>query len=361
MSETTNFNEQLTQLTTNIEELTNKMASLEEQSASNQLRTAILSTKSEDKSETEYKSLLNSYLRKGSEEGLKKLVVKSMHSGESSEGGFFLARNTCNYINQQISLLSPLRKLASIETITTDSLELLIDQGGAGCGWAGEQDIRNETSTPTLVRKIIQAHEMYAQPKATQKLIDDAGISIEAWVSSKVSETFAKLEGHSFIHGDGQGKPRGILSYAKEKNSEISSFENKGELSSDILIGALMELKAEHAAKASFLMHRSTIQQLRMLKNNGMHIWQPSLSAENPDTLLGIPVIPCDDMPIYAPGNTIIALGDFKSAYKIVDRQSIKLIRDPYTEKPFVKFYATKRLGADVVDGKAIKLITLSK
>lgn len=205
-------------------------------------------------------------------------------------------------------------------------------------------------------------HELYAQPKATQKLIDDSAIDIEKWLTDKLSKQFSAMENHSFINGDGKGKPRGILDYVNGKEfGKIEQIDALSTLDASAIIQLYFSLKSEYAANASFLMHRSTLQAIRSLKSSetGQYLWNPSLALNNPDTILGVPVYETNDMPQFAKGALAIALGDFKRAYKIVDRAGIKLLRDPFTDKPFVKFYTTKRVGGDVINTEALKLLKI--
>ncbi len=206
---------------------------------------------------------------------------------------------------------------------------------------------------------------MYAQPKATQKLIDDGSIDIEQWVARKVADKFARLEATAFISGDGTGKPTGILSYtAGTAWGDIQQVVSGSDaaITGDSLLKLYYSLKDDYAKRATFLMHRSTVQAVRLLKDSttGQYLWQPGLASGTPDTLLGVPVALAADMPVPASGSLSVALGDFKRGYLIVDRVGIRTLRDPFTAKPFVVFYTTKRVGGEVVDYEAIKLLKLS-
>jgi HK97 family phage major capsid protein len=206
-------------------------------------------------------------------------------------------------------------------------------------------------------------HELYAQPKATQKLIDDAAIDIEAWLADKVSTIFAKKENTAFISGDGVGKPRGILTYSDGTSwgtIEQVASGSSGAVTADKLLELYYSLKEDYAVNATFLMNRSTVEAVRQLKDNtNQYLWSPGLHLGAPDTLLGVPVYQAADMPVPAADSLSIACGDFKSAYQIVDRTGVRVLRDPFTDKPFVKFYSTKRVGGDVINFEAIKLMKL--
>ena len=315
----------------------------------------------QNSADTEYKNAFSEYLRKGNDKILSNIEAKALSSNSDPEGGYLIRPKLASSMTKLISEMSLMRELASIETISTDSLDIIEDIGKLSSGWALETAAREDTDTPKLAKKKITIHEMYAQPKATQKLIDDASIDIEKWLSEKLADSFAEVENDSFINGDGNFKPRGILSYPNGKNwGEIEQI-GSGNFLSDDLIRLYFTLKEKYASKATFLLNRFTLEQLRSLKykDNGKYIWTPGLAVGQPDLLLGVPVKTSVHMPIIDVGNICVALANFKEAYKIVDRSGIRVLRDPFTDKPFVKFYATKRVGADVVNSEAIKLLVI--
>ena len=199
-------------------------------------------------------------------------------------------------------------------------------------------------------------HELYAQPKATQKLIDDAAIDINSWLVERLVDSFIKAENEAFIIGDGDKKPFGILT-----NADVKKVDTGAVVTAEILLELINELDEEYIANASFLMNRSTLASIQSLKDEtGRFIWQQSLSEPLKQTIFGIPVFCSSYMPNVGENNLAIAIGDFKTAYKIVDRANIGVMRDPYTEKPFVKFYAVKRVGGDVVMPSALKFAKFS-
>lgn len=313
----------------------------------------------------EYKAAFGNYLRKGMDAGLEQLQLKALSAGTDANGGYLVTPQMAQTIQQLVAESSPLRQLAAVETISGDSLDLIEDAGEMEAEWIGEIADRTDTDTPALGKNSIDTHEMYAQPKATQKLIDDASIDIEQWVAQKVAEKFARLEATAFIGGDGSGKPKGILSYAAGTDAgEVEQVlsGSAGNVTGDALLKLYYALKDEYAKRATFLMHRTTVQAVRLLKESttNQYLWQPGLAAGTPDTLLGVPVALAADMPVPATGSLSVAIGDFKRAYLIVDRVGIRTLRDPYTAKPFVKFYTTKRVGGEVVNTEALKLLKLA-
>lgn len=314
---------------------------------------------------SEYKKAFRTYLRKGMDSGLEQLQSKALSVGSDPDGGFIVPNDMGNRIVQIVNESSPLRQLASVETISSDILDLIEDTNEMSANWILETAARVETDTPQLGRHSITVHEMYAQPKATQKLVDDTSIDIEQWVAEKVADKFARLEATSFISGDGNGKPKGILSYTAGTSWGQVQQINSGTsavVTESGLIRLFYALKDEYARRATFLMNRSVVQAVRLLKSatTDQYVWQPGLAAGTPDTLMGIPVITAADMPAAAASSLSVAVGDFKAGYLIVDRIGVRILRDPFTEKPFIKYYTTKRVGGEVVNYEAIKLLKLA-
>lgn len=316
-----------------------------------------------DNTET-HKSAFNEYIRKGLESGLTNFEQKALSVSSDADGGYLVTRDMQHKIFDNLATSVVMRRLASIQRISTDGIEIVEDYQNLASGWTSESGVITDTETPKLSKKFIQVHEMYAQPKATQKLIDDASINIENWLEDKIASSFAKTEEYSFINGDGLGKPRGILSYPE--GTEWGQIERiktiaSGEIAADDLLMLTYSLNEKFMHNAVFLMNRKTAHMLRNMKNEkGEYIWAPGLEQNSYNTLLGIPVVLSEAMPMPSKGAAAIALADFKAAYMVVDRSNISVMRDPFTEKPFVKFYTTKRVGGDVVNYEAIKLLTIS-
>jgi HK97 family phage major capsid protein len=316
-------------------------------------------------SHSEYSKAFRNYLRKGMDGGLEALQTKALSVGSDPDGGYLVTPHMSSKIVQSIFETSPMRQLASVETISSDALELIDDHDQAAAGWTSETGTISETSSPTLAKRNIPTHELYAQPKATQKLVDDSAIDIEAWLSGKIADIFSRKENTAFVSGNGVGQPRGILTYASGTNwgqiQQITSG-NSGAVTADAIINLFYALKDAYTKRANFLMNRTVVQSVRLLKQatTNQYMWQPGLASGAPDTLMGVPVHMASDMPVAASNSLSIAVGDFQAAYQIVDRKGINILRDPFTEKPFVKFYATKRVGGDVINFDAIKLMKLA-
>lgn len=314
---------------------------------------------------SEYKKAFCNYLRKGMDAGLEELHTKALSVGSDPDGGYLVTPAMSQGIVKLVEAASPMRALASVETISSDSLDILEDVGDAAAGWTTETGTVTATDTPQVGKRNIAVHELYAQPKATQKLVDDAAIDIENWIGEKVAAIFARKESAAFINGTGSGQPKGILTYTAgtdwDQIEQVISGSD-GAVTADGLMNLYYSLKEEYSSRANFLMNRSVVQSIRLIKDTStdQYIWQPGLAAGAPDTLLGVPVAQSNDMPVAASSSLSVALADFASAYLIVDRIGIRTLRDPYTDKPFVKFYTTKRVGGDVVNFEAIKLMKLA-
>ena len=313
-----------------------------------------------------YKAAFETMLRKG-EETLGADERKALSVGSDPDGGYVVSPDMSGRIVQKVFETSPMRAYASVQVISTDALEGLYDLGEAGSGWVGETESRSDTTTPQLGKWRIPVHELYAKPKATQKILDDAAINMEAWLAGKVAEKFARDESTAFVSGNGINKPRGFLTYAsgttipgqieRIKTGVSSNFANNPD-GLDKLIDALYALKAPYRANANWFMPRAVTALARKLQDSdGQYQWQPSSQAGQPATLLGYPVAAFEDFEALASGSLSMAVGDMREAYQIVDRLGIRTLRDPYSTKPYVEFYTTKRVGGDVVNFEAIKLI----
>ena len=315
--------------------------------------------------QSEYKSAFCSYLRKGMDSALERLQTKALSVGTDANGGYLVPNQMAELIVRIVNESSPMRSLARVETISSDSLDLIEDTVDMDAAWGDEVTVRSaETTSSTIGRNTVDTFEMYAQPQATQKLIDDASIDIEQWIAEKVADKMSRLEASAFIGGDGTTKPKGILTYTAGTSwGQIQQVGTgtSATVTADSLVQLYYALKDEYARNATFLMHRTTVQAVRLLKESttNQYLWQPGLSAGTPDSLLGVPVALASDMPTPAASSLSVTVADFKRAYLVVDRIGIRTLRDPFTAKPFVKFYTTKRVGGEVVNTDAIKILKL--
>jgi HK97 family phage major capsid protein len=315
----------------------------------------------------EAKAAFNVYARKGQEE-------KALSTLSNPDGGFNVPTDMSGRIIAKVQLMSPLRQYANVQAISVNALEGPVDNQEADAGWVGEAQARPNTGTPKTAMYRIPVHERYAKPKATQTLLDDSVIDVEAWLSRKVADKFARQEAVAFITGDGVDKPRGILAptlaatkdasrawgtVEKVKTGAAGAFvaaPNGG----DVFINTIAALHSKYWSGALFIMNRYTLAEVMKLKDGeGNYLWMPDFTQGSTGTLKGFRVdASFDHMPDVGAGAKAIAFGNFAEAYQIVDRQGIRVLRDPYSSKPFVEFYTTSRVGGDVLNSEAYKVIT---
>jgi HK97 family phage major capsid protein len=312
----------------------------------------------------QYKKDMGLYMRKGVEIGaeLRDFVRKDMSVDSDENGGFLVSPEVSSEIVKKVFESTPMRELSSVQTISSDALEIMQDLDEASAGWVAERAARTATNTPTLKKIVIPAHEIYAEPLATQKILDDAAINIEAWLGEKVSSKFGRMEATAFLTGDGVNKPKGILNYGVGDGFGLIERINAADdvtLAADDLIDLQSALKEPYQAGASWLLNRLVLKLVRKMKDlEGRYIWQPGLSVGMPGTILDKPYRMAADLAssITASSEPVL-YGDFKQGYQIVDRLGIRVLRDPYTTKGSVMFYTTKRVGGAVKNFEAIKVL----
>lgn len=317
-----------------------------------------------------YRDGLNVYMRRGGNTPAS--VMASMSVGSDPDGGYTVTPDTSGRMVKKIFETSPMRQVASVTTIGTDRLEGFNDLGEGTAGWVGETAPRPATGTAQLGKWEIPVHEMYAFPQATQKLLDDSMFDIEGWLAEKTADKFGRTENAAFLNGDGTLKPRGLLTYPTVATADATRawgiFQHiltgtdatfgTTTNGTDKLIDLVYSVKAGYRANANFMAARSTIGAIRKLKDGqGNYAWQPSLSALSGGTILGFNVVEAEDMPVMAADSLSLAFGDFGEAYQIVDRTGIRVLRDALTNKPYVGFYTTKRVGGDAINFEAVKFL----
>ena len=319
---------------------------------------------------TEAKSAWSSYIRTGDGSSLISLEGKSLST--DAEGGYVAPVETESRIDMALNAASPFRSIATVRRVGTGFFKKPVSAGGGVAGWAGETQARIETQAPNLELLEFPAGELYAMPAATQTLLDDGVADVDQWLADEVRDIFAAQETAAFAAGDGVNKPRGILSYnqvAEDSHSWGSlgyvATGTAGGFDADAPVDTILDLiyapKTRYRAGSSFIMNRRTLGEVRKFKDSeGNYIWQPSTEAGQPSTLLGYKLNEIEDMPDVASEGAVMAFGDFRRGYLIVDRQGVRVLRDPYSAKPYVLFYTTKRVGGGVQDFNAIKLLRTS-
>lgn len=325
-----------------------------------------------------HKKAFNTWFRRGVEAGLRDLEVQARLTTQSDpDGGYVVPTEMEAGIDRVLGEISAVRSLATVRQIGASTYKKLVNLGGATSGWVGENAARPETSTPQLSALEFPVMELYAQPGATQAMLDDASMSIEQWLADEVSVEFAEQEGDAFVNGNGVNKPRGLLSYPVVANASYAwgkvGFVKTGKSGgfvapttsanpSDCLIDLYYALKAGYRQGASWLMSDMTVGTIRKFKDaQGQYIWAPPTAAGGVATILQKPVHTDDNMPAATADNNLpIAFGDFRRAYLVLDRVGIRVLRDPFTSKPNVLFYTTKRVGGGIQNFEAVKLLQVN-
>jgi HK97 family phage major capsid protein len=328
---------------------------------------------------SEHKSAFDAYMRRGDDSALrsldgkaldgKALDGKAMSYGSAQDGGYLVPAETETEIGRRLAALSPIRAIATVRQVSSAVLKKPFSVNGPAVGWAAETAARPQTDGPVLAELQFPTMELYAMPAATASLLDDAVVDLDQWISAEVEAAFAEQEGAAFVNGDGVAKPKGFLSYASvaEANWAWGKIGYRltgvaGALpaadASDVLIDTVYALKAGYRQNAHWVMNRRTQADIRKLKDkDGNYLWQPPAAAGQQATLLGFSLVEAEDMPDGGADATPIAFGDFGRGYLVVDRTGVRVLRDPYTSKPYVLFYTTKRVGGGVQDFDAIKLL----
>jgi HK97 family phage major capsid protein len=316
-----------------------------------------------DVTDAGYTKGFGAFVRKGDITGIE---GKAINVGTDSDGGYAVPEELDRSILMLLRKATPMRAVAGQITVGTPDYKKLVSLGGAGSGWVGETDARAETNTPTLAQISPFMGEIYAEPRATQQSLDDVFFNVEQWLSDEVAMEFAEKENAAFVSGDGTKKPKGILAYPNAATADgvrafgTLQFVNSGAaaaITPDGLVDLIYSLRRGHRLNASCMFNGMTHAAIRKLKDSdGNYLWAPGLQAGEPDRLLGYGIVENDDMPDVAANALPIAFGDFRRGYLIVDRIGTRILRDPYTAKPFVKFYTTKRVGGMLQDSEAIKL-----
>lgn len=297
--------------------------------------------------------------------------LKAMSIGSDPDGGYLVLPHFSDSIMQVLRDQSPMRRLARVATITAgDAFEEPFDNSDVGATWVGETQSRPATTTAALGMLRVPVHEIYANQKVSQRLLDDSQHNIGAFVEGKIADKFARAEGETMVDGDGMLKPRGFTTYPTAATADASrawgTFEhvvsgNASAITADGLIDLYWKLKAGYRQNATWLMSSATANAVDKLKDsNGAYLWRNGMQSGEPPSLLGRPVEFAETMPAIAANALPVAFGDFKRAYLIVDKAGVRMLRDPFTDKPHVLFYAYRRVGGDVSDFWSLKFLNIS-
>lgn len=321
--------------------------------------------------ETPHKKAFAAYVRSGEDDGLRSLSFeeKALSTAVAADGGYLVDPQTAAEIVGALRSAASIRTIANVVSVEASAFDVLIDHSDVGAGWATETAERTETGTPLVDRISIPLHELSALPKASQRLLDDSAFDVENWLAQRIADKFSRSEAQAFISGDGIDKPTGFLSHPKV-DDEIWAWGSLGYIPTgavgdfrasdpaDAIVDLVYALGARYRANGTFVMNSKTAGTVRKMKDaDGRFLWSDGLAAGEPARLMGYPVLVVEDMPDIAPDAFALAFGDFRAGYTVAERPDLRILRDPFSAKPHVLFYATKRIGGDVSDFSAIKLL----
>ncbi|MEO1197249.1 MAG: phage major capsid protein, partial [Pseudomonadota bacterium] len=321
-----------------------------------------------------HQKAFEAYVRSGDDDALRGLELegKAMSTAVAADGGYLVDPQTAETVKAVLKSTASIRQVANVVNVEATAYDVLIDHGELETGWADEVSASTETGTGTLERITIPLYELSALPKVSQRLLDDSAFSVEDWLAGRIADKFARAEAGAFISGDGVNKPTGFLTKSLVANDSWAwgslGYVHTGVTGAfaagapgDAIVDLVYALGAEYRADATFVMNSKTAGDVRKIKDaDGRFLWTDGLAAGEPARLLGYPVLIAEDMPDIADDAAAIAFGDFGAGYTVAERPDVRILRDPFSAKPNVLFYATKRVGGDVSDFAAIKVLRFS-
>jgi HK97 family phage major capsid protein len=316
-------------------------------------------------------AFVDGYIRRGALDGLQS---KALSGATPGDGGVAVPQQIDALIERRLRDISPIRSIAQVVQVGSSGYRKLVASSGVTSGWVAETAARPETATNTFNEIVPPSGDLYANPAATQAMLDDAVFDAENWLAEEIARDFAQKEGAAFVTGTGVARPKGFLTYATATTADAArafgtlQYVATGTAGAfpatnpaDRLIDLIHTLRPAYRQGAVFVMNSKTLSQVRKFKTtDGAFLWQPGLQAGQPASLLGYSVIEAEDMPDVAADSLSIAFGNFNAGYVIADRMGTRILRDPYSNKPYVNFYATKRTGGAVTNSEAIKLLKFS-
>lgn len=319
--------------------------------------------------ETEHKKAFREFITKGDTAGFDALRQKGMSVGSDADGGFAVPEEIDREISSLLRDANPMREVARVITVGTPDYKKLVNKHGGAAGWVGEEDPRSATGTPQLAQVTPFMGELYANPQATQNSLDDIFFNVEDFISSEVAADFAEAECTAFTTGNGSKKPKGFLAYATaaddDKTRAFGTLQHvesggSGAITADDIKKFVFKLKRGYRANGQWMGNSTTLGEIMSLKDSqGQYLWRPGLELGQPSTLGAYAFVENEDMPDIEAGANAIAFGDFMRGYYIIDRMGTTVLRDPFSNKPFVGFYTTKRMGGMLVDSNAIKVLKI--
>lgn len=321
--------------------------------------------------QAEHKTAWLKWVRKGDDAGLADIERKAMNVGTPADGGYAVPIQQDRDIMRLLTDLSPMRQVCRVMTVGTEDYRKLVNLGGTASGWVGETDARPATAGPTFAQIKPSFGELYANPEVTQKALDDIFFNVESELAADISESFSVLEGKAFLSGTGTNQPVGLLTAKTSADGDAArAFGTIQHIATgvadnfpasdpaDVLIDLIYSMKAGYRTGARFMLASTTLAAIRKWKDkDGNYIWQPSMQDGQPGSIFGYGYVTNEDMPAVGAGAIPVVFANFPQAYVIFDRIGIRQLRDPYTNKPFVGFYTTKRVGSMVANTQAVKFL----
>lgn len=321
------------------------------------------STSAHQVKDREYTSAFQAHMKRGD-------IQAALNKGAASDGGYTAPTEWDRTITDKLVQVSPMRSLATVQSISTNAFSKLFNMKGTVSGWVGEAAARPVTATPTFGTLTYTTGEIYANPSATQQMLDDSEVNLEAWLAGEVEQEFAYQEGLAFLAGDGANKPNGILTYvtggtnaAAHPYGAITTVNSgaAGALTADGIVNLTETLPSEFTGNARFVLNKATIKAIRLLKDGqGNYLWQPSYTAGAPATINGFGYTEMPGMPAVAANAKPILFGDFKRGYLVIDRVGVRVLRDPFSNKPYVSFYVTRRVGGGLLNPEVLRAMTVA-
>lgn len=322
-----------------------------------------------------HKAAFRNFITKGESQGLGELQGKAMSVGSGTDGGFAVPKVIDSMMEQLAVNVSPIRAISQVVQVSTPDYHRLVNVRGTASGWVGENSARPATATPQLNDVAPPFGEIYANLSATQQMLDDVLFNADTWIAEQAGTEFARAEGAAFVNGNGVNQPKGFLTNPMAATADATRAFGTLEyyptgtsgafktLTStvnpvDDLFTLVSKMKAEYRRDAVFVLNKATLFQVMGFKDyQGRYVFNPSPAPGLPDTILGYPVVEAEDMPALGANSLSLVFGNFKRGYLICDRIGTRMLRDPFSNKPNVMFYSTKRLGGCVLNSECIKVL----
>ena len=358
--------EKLQRIDSEIDRQTRRLAELQMKAARPHFETG------SNRAPSEHGRAFNAYIRRGDSADIGRIEAKTLSIDSNPDGGYTVPLEIDTMIGKRLAQISPIRRIAAVRQVTSSVFRKPFATTGFAVGWVGEQAARPQSATPSLNALDFPTAELYAMPAATSALLEDSAVDLESWITDEVEQAFAEQEGRAFVLGTGTSQPRGFLTGTPVAEANWSwgqlGYIASGAAAdfatanpSDRLIDLIYALRAGYRQNASFVMNRRTQAAVRKFKDTqGQYLWQPPAQPGGVASLMNFAVVESEDMPDIAANATPIAFGDFRRGYLVVDRIGTRILRDPYSAKPYILFYTTKRVGGGIQDFNAIKLLRIA-